>query len=372
MRRLGLDAYRFSVSWPRVLPKGRGQVNQAGLDFYDRLVDTLLAADIEPWLCLYHWDLPQALHEGGGWSRRDCAGWFADYTTVMVRRLGDRVPRMAPFNEAGVFTLLGYGYGMHAPGISDRRAYLQAIHHVNLAHGAAIDAWRTHRATTLLGSIHAQQPPRPATESAADRWAAGQYDAYWNRCFPDAQLLGHYPAAVAREIEPWVEAGDMAAIARPLDWFGMNYYHPTFMRAAPQHIYGAEQAPAPAELPRTGMGWAVDPSGLHEMLGEVWRRYRLPIYITENGGGWEEMPDADGKVHDEGRIDYLEGHIRAVQAARKDGADVRGYFVWSLLDNFEWAEGYGTRFGIVHVDYETQKRTPKASYEWLQRHIRRK
>jgi beta-glucosidase len=358
MKRLGLDAYRFSVAWPRLLPTGRSVVNPAGLAFYDRLIDGLLEAGITPWLCLYHWDLPQQLQDRGGWADRDCAGWFADYAALVARRYGDRIPMMATFNEPAVFTLFGYGFGNHAPGLADRTSYLRSIHHANLAHGPAVDAWRSHAPRTRIGAIHNQQPGRPTTASDEDRWAAAQFDAFWNRAFPDPQHLGHYPPALARALEPWVEAGDMTRIARPLDWFGMNHYSPTYVQADAGALFGVAWGRAPEHFQRTGMGWTIDPTAFRDML--------------ENGCGADESPGPDGVVQDLDRVAYLDGYLRAMQEALDAGTDIRGYFVWSLLDNFEWAFGYDMRFGIVHVDYATQKRTPKASYEWYRDVIARK
>ena len=364
MRHLGIGAYRFSVAWPRLLPSGKGAANPAGLDFYDRLLDALLKAGVEPWLCLYHWELPQALQDAGGWTNRDLAGWFADYATVVVRRFGDRVKMMATFNEPAVFCLFGYALGHHAPGLRDRTAYFKAIHHVNLAHGLAVDTWRTHAPSARIGAIHNQQPGRPESDSPADHLAAARFDDFWNRSFPDPQHLGHYPRTVAQAVEPYVEAGDMAQICRPLDWIGVNHYSPTTLRADPYGPFGAAWGRAAADLPRTGMGWVIDPAAFRDMLLEVQRRYATPIYVLENGAGYEEVPDRDGCVQDDGRIAYLDGYVRAMHAAMTQGADIRGYFVWSLLDNFEWAEGYDKRFGLIRVDYASQRRTPKASYDW--------
>ncbi|MCC7273382.1 MAG: beta-glucosidase [Alphaproteobacteria bacterium] len=364
MRELGVGAYRFSVAWPRVLPRGRGATNAAGLDFYDRLIDDLLAAGIEPWLCLYHWDLPQALQDLGGWEARDSAGWFADYAALVARRYGDRVKHIATFNEPGVFTLFGFVLDWQAPGIRDRAAYLRAMHHVNLAHGAAVDVLRDLVPGARIGAIHNRQPCVPLGDQDADRAAARMLDACWNRAFPDVQIDAAYPAELAAAIEPYQQAGDLARICRPLDWFGLNHYSPIYARADATAPLGFAWCDAPATVPRTAIGWGIDPESFRDTLLDVHRRYRLPIYVTENGTGDILPVDARGEVADHDRIAFLRGYVAAMGEALAGGADVRGYFVWSLLDNFEWGAGYSQRFGLVHVDYATQRRIPKASARW--------
>ena len=373
MRDLGLDAYRFSVSWPRVLPRGRGAPNPAGLDFYDRLVDRLLEAGIEPWLCLYHWDLPQALQDLGGWAVRDSAGWFADYAALCARRYGDRVKRWATFNEFSVFTLFGYAFGWGAPSIADRAVHLQVIHHVNLAHGAGVDALRDLVPGASIGAVHSVQPMRPESAEPADVEAAALFDEHWNRAFPDPQLRAHYPPRIARAIEPYVRPGDMARIARPLDWFGLNHYAPVYGRRDDSLVWGFGFGSPPPEMARTDIGWPLDPGVFRDTLCDLTRRYRLPIYVTENGFGTKdaEAPCADGRIVDTNRLDYLRAYVGAMGEAVAAGADVRGYFVWSLLDNFEWGGGYGTRFGIVRVDFATQARMPKESARWYADLIRK-
>ncbi|HIJ38405.1 MAG TPA: beta-glucosidase [Rhodospirillaceae bacterium] len=364
MQQLGLDCYRFSIAWPRLLPRGRGQVNLAGLDFYDRLIDCLLEKNIEPWPCLFHWDLPQALDDLGGWSNRDMAGWFADYTLLCARRYGDRVKHWASFNEFSVFTLFGYAWGWGAPSISDRAYHLKTIHHVNLAHGAAVDVLRGQNAGFAIGGIHSYQPVRPQKNVPEDIAAANLFNEHWNLAFPDAQILGHYPPQIAEAIDPYVQAGDMARICRPLDWFGLNHYAPMYGRADPEMIWGFGWGEVPAELPRSGVGWPMQPQAFSDSLQELTRRYRLPIYVTENGYGNEDKGDKAAELEDQARVDYLRSYIAAMSQALADGANIAGYFVWSLLDNFEWGAGYGTRFGIVYVDYATQQRIPKASANW--------
>jgi beta-glucosidase len=370
MKDLGVGGYRFSVAWPRVLPAGRGAANEAGLAFYDRLVDALLAAEIEPWLCLYHWDLPQALQDIGGWASRDSARWFADYAALVARRYGDRVKRFATFNEPAVFTLLGYGAGRHPPGIKDDALLVQAIHHVNLAHGAAVDVLRSLVPAVSVGAVHCRQPCIPSTP--ADRAAAELLDAYWNGAFPDPQCLASYPPLLLQRMESHIRSGDLARISRPVDWFGLNHYCPIFVKADPASALGFAMDEPPAGVACSGIGWPIDPSAFRDTLIAAHARYRLPIYVLENGIGALEKPDRDGRVLDDHRIDYLRDYTDAMRAAIAAGADVRGYFVWSLLDNFEWASGYDPRFGIVYVDYSTQRRLPKASFHWYAELIRRR
>jgi beta-glucosidase len=362
MQRLGVQAYRFSVAWPRLLPEGRGCPNEAGLAFYDRLIDALLEAGIEPWLCLYHWDLPQALDDLGGWSVRDAAGWFADYAALVARRYGDRVKRFATFNEPSVFTLFGYGFGDSAPGVSGPVMLGRAIHNVNLAHGAAVDMVRALVPDASIGAIHNYQPCLPATPD--DMEAAELFGAYWNNAFPDPECLGAYPPRLAAAMEPYVHEGDLARICRPIDWFGFNHYSPIYAKADPDAPLGFTFGQAPADLPRTPIEWPIYPKAFHDTLLEVSARYHLPIYVLENGFGGHDAPDAAGDIVDTARIDYLKAYTQAMHQAIAKGADVRGYFVWSLLDNFEWGSGYGVRFGLVYVDYPTQKRVPKASFLW--------
>jgi beta-glucosidase len=369
MRDIHVGAYRFSVAWSRVMPQGRGAVNERGLAFYDRLVDALLEADIEPWLCLFHWDLPLALTEVGGWTNRDSAGWFADYATVVSRRYGDRVKRFATINEPSVFTLFGYGFGSDPPASAEHAAHLRVIHHVNLAHGAAVDGLRSGARDVSIGAIHNCQPCIPSTPADAD--AARRFDVYWNQAFVKPQCLGHYPLMLVEEIEPHVKAGDLALICRKIDWFGLNHYSPIYAKSDPHSVLGFGFGEAPAKLERSGVGWPIVPDSFRDTLIDVHRQYRLPIYVTENGYGTSEAPNDVGEVLDQGRIDYLAAHAGAMRDAINAGADVRGYFVWSLLDNFEWGSGYNSRFGLVYIDYPTQRRIPKASFAWYAQLIER-
>lgn len=364
LRDIGVGAYRFSVAWPRVLPDGRGRVNERGLAFYDRLVDGLLASGIDPWVCLYHWDLPQALQNRGGWANRDSASWFADYTRLVASRLGDRVKRFATFNEPGVFTLFGYAFGWHPPAVDDAAQHHAAIHHVNLAHGAAIDVLRAYLPAASLGTFCNLQPARPVDPMPADRAAAAMLDDYWNRAFADPQVLGVYPRSLADRVAPFLREGDMDRIRRPIDWLGINHYSPIYAKADAASRLGFAWSDAPCDVPRSPIGWQIDPAAFRDTLLDACDRYGLPIYVTENGAGAEETGDATGAVNDVERIAYLSRYINALEEAVVLGADVRGYFVWSLLDNFEWGAGYATRFGLVRVDYPTQRRIPKASARW--------
>lgn len=364
MRRMGVGAYRFSVAWPRVMPTGRGAVNEKGLAFYDRLVDGLLAAGIEPWLCLYHWDLPQALQDVGGWADRDIVGWFADYAQLVGERFGGRVKRFATFNEPGVFVLFGYAFGWHPPASSARADHYKAIHHVNLAHGAAVDALRAAVPRASIGAVHNIQPSRPVGTTAEDVKAARLLDAYWNRAFPDPQMLGVYPPELAEAIEPFQRDGDLARIARPVDWLGINHYSPVYAKASADSPWGFAWADAPEDVPRSPIGWQVDPDAFRDVLIGAHERYGRPIYVMENGAGGADKPDPTGHIVDHERIGYLALYTDALREAVAAGADVRGYFVWSLLDNFEWGAGYDTRFGLIYVDYASQRRIPKASAHW--------
>ncbi len=363
MHDLGVDAYRFSLSWPRILPGGRGAANEAGLAFYDRLIDALLANGIEPWICLYHWDLPQALDDLGGWQNRDIAGWFADYAALVARRYGDRVKRFATFNEPCVFTLFGYGLGWNAPGIADRTALYRAIHHVNLSHGRAVEVLRASLQHASIGGIHNRQPCLPSSGSDEDQQAALRFAEYWNDAFPFPQHLACYPKILSEAIEPFQKPGDMALIAQPVDWFGLNHYSPHYIKADANWL-GATFGAPPADVPRTAIGWPIVPGAFRDTLLDIHARFRLPIYVLENGTASDDGLDGTGNIQDTGRIAYLQAYTAAMQEAISAGADVRGYFVWSLLDNFEWTSGYSQRFGLVYVDYATQRRIPKASARW--------
>lgn len=364
---LGVDAYRFSISWPRVRSEG-------GLDFYDRLVDELVAAGVRPVPTLFHWDLPVALHEKGGWLERDTASRFAEYVSLVADRLGDRVKKWITLNEPAEHTLFGHALGAHAPGRKLMFDALPAAHHQLLGHGLAVQALRASGATDI-GIANSHGPTWPASQEQPDLEAADFYDLLLNRLFADPVLLGEYPSGLG-ELMPGDVAADLKIISEPLDFYGVNYYAPTRVGAPQGEDIEFGGLTIPAELPFsvqeiegvpvTDFGWPVVPEGLTELLTAFHERYgdRLPpVVITENGCSYEGVDDQD-------RIAYLDGHVRALHQAVEAGVDVRGYFVWSLMDNFEWAEGYARRFGLVHVDFETLARTPKASYAWYQELLR--
>jgi beta-glucosidase len=371
LARGGFNAYRFSTAWPRILPAGTGPVEQRGLDFYDRLVDGLLARGIAPWLCLYHWDLPQALQEQGGWVKRDIAEKFADYALVVGGRLGDRVKHWAMFNEPNVHALFGHGVGAHAPGLTGLPNMRAAIHHQNLAQGYALAALRAERADFHLGTVTNVTPVRPSADTDADHRAVALFDAYWNGAFLDPLFKGSYPAVIAADMAPLIADGDLQAIRQPADFFGLNYYAPAWVMDAPQSLFGAWFGAVPAGMRFTAIGWPIDAGGLTETLVRLRDDYGNPeIYVTENGACYDDPLAADGIVHDEDRIAYLRDHLAATRAALTAGVKLKGYFVWSLLDNFEWSEGYSRRFGVVHVDFASLKRTPKSSFAYLTDTIR--
>jgi beta-glucosidase len=373
LARGGFNAYRFSVAWPRILPTGAGVVEPRGLDFYDRLVDGLLTRNITPWLCLYHWDLPQALQDQGGWLKRDIADKFADYARIVAQRLGDRVKHWAMFNEPNIHALFGYGMGGHAPGLKGLPNMLAASHHQNLAQGRALAALRAERADLRLGTVVNISPVRPASDRKADQRAAERFDAFWNGAFLDPLFKGAYPAAIAAEMAPLILGDDLKAIQRPIDFFGLNYYAPAWVADAPQSLFGAWFGAAPAGTRFTAIGWPIDASGLTDVLGRLRDQYGNPdVYVTENGACYDDKLVADGTVQDDDRTAYLRDHLAAARRALADGVKLKGYFAWSLLDNFEWSEGYTRRFGIIHVDFASQKRTPKASFGFLADTIKRR
>ncbi|MGD0684249.1 MAG: GH1 family beta-glucosidase [Streptosporangiaceae bacterium] len=368
MTRLGITAYRFSIAWPRVQPPGHGPANDRGLDFYDRLTDALLAAGITPVPTLFHWDLPQPLEDLGGWLARDTAYRFADYTALAARRLADRIPLWITLNEPFVVTTLGYGLGIHAPGQALGLGALPTAHHQLLGHGLATAALRSAGARQVAITNN-YAPAWPASDSPADVTAARAYDSLHNRLFTDPVLLGAYPDLSAFGIVDapgYVRDGDLALISAPLDALGVNYYSPARLSALPDSPLPFHREPIPG-YPVTAFGWPVVPAGLRELLLLLRERYGQalpPVYITENGCSTDDVVAADGTIDDQPRIRYLDEHLRALHEAITAGVDVRGYLTWSLIDNFEWAEGYNQRFGLVHIDFSTQQRTPKSSFGW--------
>jgi beta-glucosidase len=386
MKRLGLRAYRFSIAWPRVQPDGKGPANQAGLDFYRRLVAGVRARGMEPVATLYHWDLPQALEDVGGWTARDTTDRFAEYTQIAVDALADEVGMWITLNEPWCSAWLGYGIGVDAPGRAEFGLAVHATHHLLLAHAKGTEVLR--RSTTVPVGITLNLAPRiPASDNELDIAAARREDGVLNRLYLGPLFKGEYPEDMLQLAEAQgagfdvVEPGDLPAISQPIDFLGVNYYS-TGVVADPGRLKEARDAgysvPPDGEatplatvwvgrprLERTATGWEVDPKGLTDVLERVRDEYTsIPLYVTENGAAEHDYVGPDGAVHDTGRVRYLEQHIEAAKKAIDTGVDLRGYFVWSLLDNFEWSKGYSMRFGLVWVDYPTGKRTPKDSYDW--------
>jgi beta-glucosidase len=355
----GFDGYRFSLAWPRLIPEGTGAVNQQGLDFYDRLIDGMLERGLKPFATLYHWDLPSALQDKGGWMNRDIASWFSDYASVVARSFGDRLHATATINEPWCVAYLSHFLGKHAPGYRDLRAAARAMQHVLFAHGTAIDALRAEGAKNL-GIVLNLEKSEAASDRPEDLAAANIGDALFNRWYLGGVFKGQYPEELTTTLASYLPKDwqrDMEVVSRPLDWIGVNYYTRALYLADPSvPVFPIGQKRGERET--NDLGWEIYPEGLSELLLRVSREYtKLPIYVTENGMSED---------NDERRVSFYDQHLKAVRDAQQQGADVRGYFAWSLLDNYEWAEGYSSRFGIVHVDYETQKRTPKGSYRAFQ------
>ncbi|MBE0566675.1 MAG: beta-glucosidase [Krumholzibacteria bacterium] len=373
MTGLGLGAYRFSIAWPRVQPTGTGAPNAAGLDFYDALVDALLVAGIEPFPTLYHWDLPQALQDRGGWAERATAEAFVEYTATVVHRLGDRVRRWVTHNEPWCIAVLGHEEGHHAPGHRDPAAALRVAHHLLLSHGWATAAIRREVPRAEVGLVHNYCPAYPASDRPGDHDAARWFDGFFNRWYLDPVFKGAYPPdAVADRVAaghlpgpelPFVRDGDLAVIAAPQDFLGLNYYSRVVMEAGPD---GRPRAVPPApDTPVTDMGWEVYPAGLREGLARVQRDYApRRIIIAENGAAYDDPVGADGRITDTRRLDYLRGHLLAARQALADGVPLAGYFLWSLLDNFEWGYGYTKKFGLFALEPGTLRRIPKDSAFW--------
>jgi beta-glucosidase len=374
MKHLGLGAYRFSVSWSRVIPGGVGPVNPKGIDFYSRLVDELLGAGVSPTLTLYHWDLPAELHDAGGWTNRDTAYRFAEYAAVVAEALGDRVPTWTTLNEPWCSAFLGYASGEHAPGHTNASESLVAAHHLLLAHGLAVPELRRILPATAQVSITLNPGMvRAASDSPEDQTAASKLDGLQTRLWTDPLFLGRYPADVQEFTSPYtdwsfVKDGDLEIISAPIDVLGVNFYNPGLAGHAPAGDGGSPifpgcddvaMLPIPGE--HTAMGWPVDETGFRDLLVRLYRDYGVPLVVTENGAAYDDVVSEDGQVHDAGRVSYLHRHLNQARLAIEDGVDLRGYFLWSLLDNFEWAWGYDKRFGIVRVDFDTQERTVKDS-----------
>jgi beta-glucosidase len=383
MQDIGLQAFRFSVSWSRVLPCGTGKVNPAGLDFYERLTDGLLAAGIRPFLTLYHWDLPQALSERGGWLNRESADWFADYAGLMAATLGDRVKDWVTFNEPQIFLGFGYAHGSHAPGLKLAESEVfKAVHHVNLAHGRAVQRLRERVPDASIGFAIATKIGIPRDESdpacveaarlatIEPEWTNSHESVLNNAWWADPMIHGRYPAELSRRLPGFVEslpAGDLAEICQPLDFFGFNYYFGLVVE--PDNAGGWRRSPVKPGEPRTMIGWPVHPTGLFWACKFFHDAYQLPLYVFENGISAMDWVSLDGAVHDPNRIDFLTRYLAEYERAHLAGIPLAGYFHWSLLDNFEWAQGYQERFGLIHVDFATQQRTLKDSAHWFRKVI---
>nr|WP_296073121.1 GH1 family beta-glucosidase [uncultured Actinoplanes sp.] len=384
IKSLGVDAYRFSVAWPRVQPGGRGPANPAGLDFYDRLVDALLDNGIQPWATLYHWDLPQELEDAGGWPVRDTAYRFAEYAGLVFDRLQDRVGTFTTLNEPWCSAWLGYATGVQAPGRRDLAASVDATHHLLLGHGLALQRMRAaqSRPHTYVISLNTGTAD-PASDSPADRAAAHRADGMGLRLYLDPLRLGSYPADVVADLAAQgvtlpVRDGDLALISQPFDMLGCNFYFGQNFSGTDEAGNTHDESGVPVvravlpPVPRTAMDWPITPSRLTQLLLRLSHDYPgLPLVVTENGAAFDDHPDASGFVQDDDRTEYLAAHLAAVAEASARGADIRGYFCWSLMDNFEWSEGYAKRFGLIHVDYETLERTPKQSAHWYRETIAR-
>lgn len=369
MKKIGVDAYRFSISWPRVLPHGEGAINENGLDFYSRLVDELLAQDITPWATIYHWDLPQSLQDRGGWANPDSVKWFTEYTNIVTSALGDRIKNWITLNEPWCTAFLGYDIGAHAPGIQDCKQAYAAAHHLLLSHGYSVPIIRANSKDSQVGITLNLAPHVAASDDPKDVFLAKRADAYQNTWFLDPVMKGHYPEFGVEHFAPFLEGLDLEAVkvaAVPTDFLGINYYM-RFIYAYNPENPEVPLNPFPSTSEFTDMGWEIYPDGLEQMLTRVHEDYHPPaIYVTENGAAFPEPESVSGDVlEDPRRVSFLKGYFEAAERAIAKGVPLKGYFVWSFLDNFEWAEGYTKRFGIVHVDYKSQKRTLKSSAHYL-------
>ncbi|MCL4150219.1 UNVERIFIED_CONTAM: hypothetical protein GTU68_063765 [Idotea baltica] len=359
IKTLNVGAYRFSFSWPRILPEGIGAINDTGLDFYDRLIDGCLERDLKPFATLYHWDLPSALQQNGGWTHRETAHAFAQYAGIIAEKFGDRLDSLTTFNEPWCSSILGYLVGIHAPGLKDLDQTLKAIHYQHLGHGLAVEKIRSIKPNLSVGIVLNLQSIYAGSDSAADQDAAVRHEVFNNGVFLDPLFNGQYPSAFVEALgdklpKDW--QNDLAQIHQPLDYWGLNYYTPARVSA---------QAPQDPQCDSTDIGWEINASTLEDLLVKTYKHYTLPpCYITENGACFNDEPES-GVVNDDRRVSYLYNHITAVANTCKSGVPVKGYFAWSLMDNFEWAEGYSMRFGLVHVDYQTQVRTIKQSGHWF-------
>lgn len=374
MKEISLNAYRFSIAWSRIFPQGKGQLNQDGLDFYERVVDELLDSGIEPFVTLYHWDLPQALQEKGGWANRDTIGYFKDYAEEVSRKLGDRVRFWITHNEPWVVSFLGHHSGIHAPGTKNLSTALKVSHHLLLSHGETVAVIRDNGdEKTQVGIALNLSPVYPASESEGDKKAAKRYDGYLNRWFLEPIFKGSYPEdmlALYGDKAPEIQAQDLERISAKIDFLGVNYYYRTVVEADKKEAFLGLSQVKPTDAEYTEMDWEIYPPGICQILERVHNDYDAPvIYITENGVAFPDKIDKNGRVNDESRIEYLKGHFLEANRAIEEGVKLSGYFVWSLLDNFEWVYGYSRRFGLVYTDFSNQKRIVKASGWWYKKVI---
>ncbi|MBV9671319.1 MAG: beta-glucosidase [Verrucomicrobia bacterium] len=370
LRNLGANGYRFSISWSRVIPSGRGKLSQQGFDFYERLIDELLQNEIQPFVTLFHWDLPQPLQDIGGFTNRDIAGWFTDYAVITANKLADRVRYWIMLNEPSVFAWAGHAEGFHAPGVKDLKAFWATTHHLNLAQGAAIRALRNVDSHLLLGTTLNLQRSLPADDSEESAEMSARHDDFWNGSFLGPLLSGSYPERIEQEIAPFLKPEDLDLTKQAIDFLGINHYQRSYIEADSSRILGLRNVSPPKNVRRTSFDWEINPNEFRDTLLWVHSNYQCPpIYITENGAYFEDQVEDDGQIHDKARIDFLDSYVHAMLEARSKGVDIRGYFVWSLIDNFEWAAGYRPRFGIVRVDFDSLKRTPKDSYHWYREFI---
>jgi beta-glucosidase len=367
---LGAPNYRFSVAWPRIIPNGTGQINLKGVDFYNRLIDRLLEKNINPWITMYHWDLPQALHEKGGWLNRDISGWFADYADVIVKSFGDRVKNWFIFNEPSCASYFGYGTGTHAPGLRGRSSYFGAAHNINCTIGHVYRQVKSSHPDLQLGSAFTLSPGYSC--KTADPEPGDMAAAVWNWNHLDPILSGQYPQIFEKDFSPFIKDNDMKEMHVPLDYIGVQYYSPNYWERNSNSILGADFSTHPGGNNCTDIGWPINHHAFAQILEELHQRHpTTPIIISENGACFNTSPGLDNQVHDIERIHYLQKHLTAVQKAIEASVPIKGYFCWSFLDNFEWAFGYDKRFGLVHVDYnDQQKRTPKDSFYWLREVIK--
>ncbi len=378
LKDLGVKAYRFSVSWPRIIPEGTGQKNQKGIDFYRKIVDQLLEVGINPYVTLYHWDLPLTLQDKGGWANRDVVGWFSDYVDAIVGSFAGSVENFIIINEPSVIAYVGHYQGVHAPGVRSKRAYFATSHHLNLCHGDGVEIIRQVCPRAKAGSTFTHFPIRPASSHPDDIRAAQLMDAVWTGAYLDSIFLGKYPELLIDDFSEFIKDDDLKRINRPGDFMGVNHYSPDYGKSAQSDAFGAvldyahDSKTDLKDENHTDLGWIIEPEALYETLMTIKERYHSPvIYITEGGCAYNDEPTIDGRVHDDRRIKYYKRYLAEVSRAIQEGVDIRAYFAWSFLDNFEWSEGYSARFGLVYVDFaKNLERIPKDSYSWFQKMIR--